>query len=162
MNRQEIEDHPILLRSAVQRAHAHACIDELPLDQDNPVEILIREQVKKRKLSLNAAMWAGPLRDIELTGWFQGRQYRAEIWHEHFKEAFLPDENDPDFDPLHVVEGYVKWAIDPWKDTRALVGSTTQLTAKGMRVYILKMEAEASQEYGVTFTERLEPMGRAS
>ncbi|MEN6533982.1 MAG: recombination protein NinB [Bryobacteraceae bacterium] len=163
LKRPKVETRQILLRAPQQAEHAKSLISNLPVDPEHPIEILIREQVKKRKLSTNAAMWAGPLRDIERDGWYQGSQYAAEVWHEHFKELFLPDENDPDFDPSHVVEGYRKWGYNPWKDTRALVGSTTQLTDSGMRLYLLKMEAEAATEHGVTFGARIEdiePIGR--
>ena len=40
-----------------------------------------------------------------------------------------------------------------------VVGSTTQLTDKGMRVYLEQVEAEAATEYGVQFTTREEWMG---
>ena len=123
----------------------------------SPAQDSGKPKAKKRKLSLNAAMWAGPLRDIERDAWFRGRQYRAEIWHEHFKEAFLPDESDFDFDPSHVLDGYRKWDVSPWNGSRVLVGSTTQLTDAGMRIYLLKIEAEAATEYGVTFTTPIEP-----
>ena len=158
--RQEIEDHPILLRSAVQRAHAHACIDDLPLDPENPIEILIREQVKKRKLSLNAAMWAGPLKDIETQARYpppDGDQYPALVWHNMLKEKFLPDPDADGFDPKWALEDYRKWIYDPFKDERIMVGSTTKLTNKGMRRYLLEIEAYMSQEFGVTFTTRTEP-----
>ncbi|GEM_PF-731466 len=131
----------------------------LPVDYEHPIEVLVREQPKKRKLTLNQAMWAGPLADIERDGWFRERQFSAEVWHEHFKELFLPDDTSPDFDPSHAVDGYRKWDVNPWKDTRVLVGSTTQLTDKGMRHYLLQIEAEAATEYGVTFTTP-EPTGR--
>jgi hypothetical protein len=153
LTRDKVETRPVLIASEVIRIRLHAWIDNLPIDPNQPIEVLIREQVKKRKLTLNAAMWAGPLADIERDGWVQGRQFRAEIWHEHFKELFLPDENAPDFDRSHVLDGYQKWDVNPWSGNRVLVGSTTQLTDKGMREYLLKMEAEAATEYGVTFTE---------
>jgi len=158
MKREKVNIPPVYLRSRVQVDHLLKLIPNLPLDSEKPVEVVIREQAKKRKLSLNAAMWAGPLRDIEENAWVGGRQYSAEVWHEHFKECYLPDENAPDFNPEHVVdpEAYRKWDIDPWKDMRVLVGSTTQLTDKGMRLYLLQMEAEAATEYGVTFTTREE------
>lgn len=161
LNRKKVELPPILLRTETQRHLAQQRLANLPLDPENPVEIVMREQVKKRKLSLNAAMWAGPLRDIERDGWFRGRQYSAEVWHCHFKEAYLPDENDPDFDPSHVVEGYHKWDTSPWTGDRVLVGSTTQLTDAGMHVYLLQMEAEGAL-YGVTFTTREENYGRTA
>lgn len=163
MTRDKVPTRQWLLRDEVIRIRLHTWIDNLPIDPEHPVEILVREEVKKRKLTLNALMWAGPLADIERDGWVQGRQFRAEVWHEHFKELFLPDEMAPDFDPTHVLDGYRKWDIDPWKGTRVLVGSTTQLTDKGMREYLLKMEAEAATEYGVTFTDQsLEPTGRSA
>lgn len=157
MKRQKVDLPPILLRSEVQLAYAIARLKNLPLDDEHPIEIITREQVKKRKPTLNALMWAGPLADIEREAWFQGRQYRAEVWHEHFKEAYLPDELAPDFDPSHVLDGYRKWDVNPWTGARVLVGSTTQLTDKGMRHYLLQLEAEAATEYGVTFTTRDEP-----
>lgn len=156
--RQKVKIDPVYLRTRAQVDYLFKILPNLPLDPINPVEVIIREQVKKRKLSMNAAMWAGPLKDIEEKGWYQGRQYCAEVWHEHFKEAFLPDENDPDFDPSHVVEpeSYRKWDFNPWNGNRVLVGSTTQLTDPGMRFYLLQMEAEAASEYGVSFNARHE------
>lgn len=160
MNRPKVDFQPIYVRSEAQIALAVARVKSLPIDPDHPVEVLIREQVKKRKITLNQAMWAGPLHDIEKQAWVNGRQFRAEIWHEHFKERFLPDPDWENFDPTHVIEGYRKWDLDPWKGNRILVGSTTQLTDRGMKVYLLQIEAEAATEYGVQFTDRQEPMGR--
>ena len=162
MKRNKVNIPPVLLRSPTQLQYLFKVLPNLPLDEEYPIEVVIREQVKKRKMSLNDAMWAGPLRDIERQAWHQGRQYSALVWHEHFKEAYLPDENDPDFDPSHVVdpETYHKWGINPWNGDRCLTGSTTQLTDKGMTIYMLQLEAEAAQEYQVMFTTRDEPYGR--
>ena len=141
------EPHPsrMLARKALEAA-------------DDGMEILIQWPKKQRKVSLNDAMWAGPLRDIERQAWFAGRQYSAEMWNIYFKEKYLPDENDPEFDPSHVVEGYQKWQYGP--SGRILKASTPNLTDKGMRAYLLAMEAEAAQEFQVTFTEASEPCGR--
>ena len=125
---------------------------------EDGMEVVIREPKKQRKLSINAAMWAGPLRDIEKQAWFLGRQYSAEMWNIYYKEKYLPDETEPDFDPSHVVEGYQKWQYGP--AGRVLKASTTNLTDKGMRAYLLAMESEAAQEFQVTFTEASEPSGR--
>jgi len=152
---------PILLKSKVQVEYAKTKLDSLPVDMDHPIEVVIREQIKKRKLSLNDAMWAGPLKDIEEQAWHDERQFAAKVWHEHFKELFLPDELSDGFDPSHVLEGYRKWRVDPWKGSRVLEGSTTQLTDAGMRIYLLQMEAYAATNYGVTFTDhRSEPPAR--
>lgn len=143
-----------LLRNERIVQNLMALLPQLPLDEEKPLEVIIREEKPHRRQTLNAAMWAGPLADIERDGWYGGRQYRAEVWHEHFKELFLPDPADPEFDTAEVVDGYQKWEVDPWSDRRVLVGTTTQLTDRGMRLYLQKMEAHAAQEYGVTFTER--------
>jgi len=130
---------------------------------EDGMEVLIQWPKKKRKVSLNDAMWAGPLKDIEKQARYphpNGALYDAKIWHEFFKEKFLPDETDPDFNPEHVLADYHKWRYNPFKDTRELAGSTTNLTDKGMRAYLLAMESEAAQEFQVTFTEASEPSGR--
>lgn len=142
------------LRNEKVLANAIAFLRNVPLNEDKPLEMVVREPRKKRKLTLNAAMWAGPLADIERMAWHEGRQFRAEVWHEHLKELFLPDTSDPEFDPSEAMEGYEKWAVNPWTGNRVLVGSTTQLTDKGMRIYLLKMESYAAETYGVVFTEK--------
>jgi hypothetical protein len=155
----------ILLRGPAQDAYLSRLIPNLPHDPDRPIEILIREQVKKRKLSLNDAYWAGPIADIARQAWHNGRQYSAEEWHEGFKALFLPDPDDPEFDPRHVAnpETWVKWSINPVTDSRVCIGSTTRLTDAGMRIYILQIEAFAAGKFGVEFrprTENIEPTGR--
>lgn len=162
MKRPKITPLSILLRGPNQVAYALKMIPNLPLDSEHPIEMLIREQVKKRKLTLNDAMWAGPLADIARQAWHNGRQYSAEEWAEGFKALFLPDPDAPDFDPSHMVnpETYRKWSTNPVTGTRMCVGSTTQLTDAGMHVYLRQIEAFAAQEFEVQFTERAEPLGR--
>jgi len=154
--RDKVKPTPYRMVSEQVRENAIAFIRQMPIDPIHPIEVVIREEVKKRKLTMNQAMWAGPLADIERYGWYKGCQFPADIWHEHFKTLFLPDENAPDFDPEEVLDGYGKWGVNPWTGERVLRGSTTQLTDKGMIRYLIQMEAEASQEHGVTFTERNE------
>ena len=155
--REKLKTQSIFLCASAQVEAVRVLVGNLPLDPETPLEVVFREQVKKRRLSLNAAYWAGPLHDIEERGWYRGHQFPAGIWHSQFKELFLPDENDPEFDPEEVLEGYHKWVLNPWKDTRELLGSTTMLTDKGMRKFILQVMAYASSEFGVIFTERAEP-----
>lgn len=165
MERQEIEPRTILLRSPEQVLLVQQLVENLPLDDETPIEVTIQEQKKPRKMTLNQAYWAGPLRDIEKTAWYRGHQFSAEVWHRQFKELFLPDENDVDFDPKDVCKGYHKWAENPFNPFpvghparnevtgRTLVGSTTQLTNKGMRKFIQEVEAEGAR-HGAVFTER--------
>lgn len=157
--RAKIETRSVFLRSQAQVDFLLILIAKLPLDDENPVEVVMREQLKKRQDRLNQAMWAGPLRDIEAQAEFQGRKFSAEVWHEHLKELFLPDENLPDFDPTHVLDDYRKWDIDPFNGQRRLHGSTTHLTDRGMRAYLLQVEAHMASEYGVTFTAPDEERG---
>lgn len=145
--REKFPTRKILLRSETQRATALAALANAPLDPDRPIEFLLREEVKSRKPDQNAAMWAGPLKDIEEQAYVHGRTYSRQVWHEYFKEKFLPEH----FDPELCKEGYRKW--DAMPDGRfILVGSTTQLTVKGFRDYLRQVEAYAATELGVVFT----------
>lgn len=137
-----------LLVGASQQAAAQTFLANLPLDADEPLEVVVRERVKPRKMSQNALMWVGPLADIAEQAWVHGKRFTAEAWHEHFKREFLPEE----FDPELCLDGYVKWQITPRGD-RALVGSTTMLTVKGMAQYLQQVEA-AGAELGVEFRAR--------
>jgi hypothetical protein len=153
--RERIKDRSVFLRGPENLEFLHTLLAKLPFDDENPVEVLMREQVKKRQDRLNQAMWAGTLRDIERQAHFphpNGPTYPAAVWHEHLKELFLPDENLPDFDPSLVLDGYHKWDFDPFNGQRRLHGSTTHLTDRGMRLYVLQVEAHMASEYAVTFT----------
>ena len=159
--RPPIDPITVLLRGTSQDAYLAKVIPNLPHDPERPLQVLIREEPRKRKLSLNDAMWAGPLRDIAKQAWHNGRQYSAEEWHEGFKALFLPDPDDPEFDPSHVVDpdAYRKWSINPVTGSRMCVGSTTQLTDAGMHVYLVRMEAFAAETFLVEFTTHEEPQG---
>ena len=115
------------------------------------LEVVFREHKDARSLDQNAAMWAGPLRDIAEQAWVNRQQFSAEAWHEHFKREFLPEDDDPEIDEL-VKDGYRKWTILPTGD-RVLTGSTTQLTRKGMARYLQQIEVFGAQ-MGVLFGER--------
>ena len=162
--RDKISIPPVLLRSQKQLQYLFKVLPNLPLDEEHPVEVIIREQVKKRKASLNDLMWAGPLHDIAVQGWYRNRQWTEDDWHEGFKAMFLPDPDRADFNPNHVTdpETYRKWDINPITGDRRCVGSTTQLTDEGMREYLLQMEAWAANELMVTFTTKEAPLGRTA
>jgi hypothetical protein len=122
-----------------------------------PLQVIVEPEKKKRSLSANARYWARPLKDIERDATYDGQHYRAELWHEHASELFLPDEAEFDFDPSHVTDPdtYRKWEYPPMLNRRRLIGSTTQLTPKGFSIYLEKVQAHFSaRPYCVTFTER--------
>lgn len=149
----------VLLRTEAERAVAIRSLENAPLDQDFPLEYLLREEVKVRKQSQNDLMWAGPLKDIAEQVWANNRQYSDEVWHELFNEWFLPDPDAPDFDPTHVkdAETYRKWDYRP-DGKRVLVGSSTRLSVKGFAVYleqIYAFGAERGVEYSAAPNERM-------
>jgi len=122
-------------------------IQNAPIDTERPLEVIIREEQKGRSLSANALMWAGPLNDIATQAWVHGRQYSALIWHEYFKEKFLPDFPDP----AQVKDGYKKYEETP-DGKRILIGSTQKLTKHGFNLYIESIYAYGA-DLGVRFSE---------
>ena len=147
MTRQAFAQRRILLRESEQVERAIALLRNVPLDHLKPLEFLVREEVKARKLSQNALMWVGPLKSIAEQVWVEGRQYSDEVWHSHFKAQFLPDEFDP---ALCKSEDYRKWDIGPAGD-RILVGSTTDLTVRGFSIYLEQIHAFGAN-MGVEFS----------
>jgi len=148
MSRQKFPTRQIMLRTVQQRGIVMALLPNLPLDEANPIEVIIREPVKARGMDQNALMWVGPLADIAAQAWVDGRQFSADVWHEHFKREYLPEE----FDPELTKEGYRKWDYTPAGE-RVLVGSTTQLTKRGFSQYLEQIEADGAG-MGVQFGAR--------
>jgi hypothetical protein len=137
----------IRLIGKLQADTAIIAIQNAPIDIEWPLEVIIREEQKSRSLSANALMWAGPLNDIATQAWVNGKQYSALIWHEYFKEKFLPDFPDP----KQVKEGYMKYEETP-DGRRVLTGSTNKLTKHGFSLYIEQIYAYGA-ELGVRFSE---------
>ena len=137
----------IRLVGKLQADTAISAIQNAPIDSDKPLEVIIREEQKGRSLSANALMWAGPLNDIASQAWVHGKQYSALIWHEYFKEKFLPDFPDP----TQVKEGYRKYEETP-DGRRVLIGSTQKLTKHGFSLYMEQIYAYGA-DLGVRFSE---------
>lgn len=142
MARQQYQQQTRLLAGEPQREAIIRLIQNLPADAERPLEIVVRERQKTRSLPANARLWAGPLKDISEQAWIEGRQHSIQVWAEYFKENLLPEDGTPEADPTngYVKDGYVKWVygID---GKRHLVGSTTQLTAKGFSEHVTMIEA---------------------
>ena len=137
----------IRLVGKLQADTAINAIQNAPIDIERPLEVIIREEQKGRSLSANALMWAGPLNDIASQAWVHGKQYSALIWHEYFKEKFLPD--FPDL--TQVNEGYRKYEETP-DGKRILIGSTQKLTKHGFSLYMEQIYAYGA-DLGVRFSE---------
>lgn len=112
----------------------------------HPMAIRCYEHKERRTLEQQSLMWIR-LGEIADQAWVGGRQFSAEVWHEHFKREFLPDEDGP---TKHCRKGYSKWAVMPNGD-RTLIGSTTQLTTAGMGEYMEQLQAYGAGELGVRF-----------
>lgn len=154
--RQKFITRTIRLVGEMQLNTALALLPNLPLDSAKPLELVIREEVRARKQDQNSAMWSGPLADIAQQAYVQGRTYSAEIWHEHFKTEYLPEE----FDAELTKDGYVKWDFTPAGE-RILVGSTKQLTIKGFAQYLQQVEAYGAS-LGVQFHANPNDLRRAA
>ena len=131
MKRARFPTRKILVVSPAQLSTAAAVLKTVPVDAANPIEIRIGEQVKGRNKDQNALMWAGPLRDIANQAYVNGQTYSIDVWHEHFKREFLPEEADIEL----TREGYQKWRYLP-SGERILKASTGDLTTKGFSVYL--------------------------
>lgn len=141
----------ILLLGEQQRQTALTAIAALPVGAG--LEVVIRDEVKVRKLSQNDAYRAGILRDIADQAWIGDRQWDEETLHEYFKRKYLPELDDPDLEKLvRDPETYRKW-VDLPNDERSCIGSTTELTIAGMARYMMQVEAFGS-ELGVQFRAR--------
>jgi hypothetical protein len=142
--REKYPTRPFVVSNLAVLDRAMACLKGLPIDAINPLEVVIREQVKARKLDQNALMWVGPLKDISEQAYVSGRRYSAEVWHEHFKKQHLPEDSEFDFEGAGIVKpGYKKWDAAP-DGSVVLIGSTTQLTVKGFAIYMTKLEADGA------------------
>jgi len=146
MKRPQFITRTILLVGNMQAETAKQVISNAPIDPVKPLEIVIREQQKKRKQDQNALMWSGVLKDIAEQAWVNGRTYSAEVWHEWAKKEFLPEEYVEGL----TKDGYKKYGFSP-NGERVLVGSTTQLTVKGFSEYLEKLIAYGAS-LGVMFS----------
>lgn len=120
-------------------------MENLPLDLEKPLEVIIREEVKQRGLSQNAYYWMR-LGEIAEQGWFQGRLYSADVWHEYCKKYVMPEE-------IVTKDGEIrsKWVDSP--DGSRVVISTTQL-AKGCFAEYVGMVEAFGATLGVRYKEK--------
>lgn len=139
MSRDKYPTRSIRLVGEQQREMAARILAGAPLDGERPLEFVLREEPKARKLDQNALMWVGPLKDIAEQAYIGGRTYTDVVWHEHFKTEYLPEE----FDERYTKAGYRKWDNKP-NGERVLVGSTTQLTVLGFAIYLEKVMADGA------------------
>ena len=122
-----------LLRGPDQVRALVALIPNLPIDPDKPLEVLIREEAKERKLSKNALYWA-LLSEISDQAWLHGKQYSKDVWHEFAKKEIMPN-------MIKTKDGEerTKWCDSPTGSPVAI--STTMLEDECFGNYITALEA---------------------
>lgn len=135
----------ILLRSKQQAETAIQLISNLPLDQDQPLEILIREQVKQRGIDQNG-LYFRRVRDIAEQGWFEGRQYSTDVWHQYLAKYEMPEE-------IVTKDGEVRSKWESLPDGTQAVISTTRLSKGCFAEYAAIVEAFGAS-LGVRFSAR--------
>ncbi len=150
--RQQFQQRTFRLIGHQQRDGLLALVRNLPIDPAKPIEVVIREEKRKRSLDQNALYWSGPLHDIADQAWIDGQQFGDKTWNEHLKREFLPDDLSANFDDRDVKDGYRKWTTTPG-GVCVLVGSTTDLTVKGMAEYLEQVYAYGAR-LGVQFGAR--------
>ena len=122
-----------LLRGPDQVRALVALIPNLPVDPDRPLEIIVREEAKERKLSKNALYWA-ILTEISEQAWLHGKQYSKDVWHEYAKKEIMPN-------MIKTKDGEerTKWCDSPTGSPVAI--STTMLEDECFGNYITALEA---------------------
>lgn len=137
----------IFIKDENVKSAVKSLINNLPVGS---LDIVIRQHREVRTPSQNSLMWASAINDIKAQAWFSGKQFSAGVWHEYFKEQYMPENNNPE---LHLLikdpSNYVKWVDTPTGERRC-IASTTKLTKKGFSDYIEQIYAFGA-ELGVMF-----------
>ena len=116
-----------------QRHGAIALLNNLPVNADEPLEVVFREPPKARGLDANGYYWMR-LGEIADQAWLSGRQYDKDCWHRYSGIHLMPEE-------ITTKNGDVfsKWVEMP--DGAMKVISTTQLERKCFANYTEIVEA---------------------
>lgn len=109
--------------------------------------VTIAPYKKKRSNGQNSLQWVALLGDFSMQAIIDGRQFAANVWHEHLKEQFLPESYEEGI----TLKGYMKWQEMPSGNLK-MVGSTTKLTTKGFSEYMDRCYAYGGGELGIRFT----------
>lgn len=143
LKRQKIPKFSTLIVSKRQKEILATKIMNLPVDEENPIQVDIGEKVKKRGLDQNAYYWKR-MSEISEQAFSNGRQYQADIWHEYCKRHVMPDQ-------VETKNGDIssKWIEMP--DGLVVVISTAELSKKQFAQYTEMCEAFGAS-LGVMFS----------
>ena len=98
-----------------------------------PLAVTAGTEKTKRSTQANAYYWGVTLKQIAEQVWIGGRQFKADVWHEEFKERFAPRVDKP-FGGSYPM-------------------STTDMTIEQFHVFNREVEVFAAQELGVQFVD---------
>ena len=125
--------NPIVLRRAVEAVGRLTV-----LEPGQRWLVVIQKEKTKRSIEQNRSMWAC-LGEIASQVRIDGQVHKPETWHEFYKARFLPCET--------------AWICG---QLVSVPESTTGLSVRDFAQYMTQIEAHATQELGVRFTETRE------
>lgn len=105
------------------------------LRKGKPIRLIVTQDEKKRTSAMNRRYWGPVLKQIAEQAWVDGRQHKAEVWHEHFARTF----------------GFLDEVVLPYGEIVTKRKSTTDMTVTEFSEYMANVEAFAAQELGVEF-----------
>jgi hypothetical protein len=83
------EKRKYVLRTPVQLSATINYIQNLPLNEEKPLEVVIQQHTKQRSLDQNSLYWKR-VTEIAEQAWIEGRQYSKEAWHQYFVSEIMP------------------------------------------------------------------------
>lgn len=143
--RQKFQTRQFLLRSESQVNGLICVLKNIPLDAANPLEAIIREQVKQRGPDQNSLYWKR-VGDIAEQGWLEGRQYSKDVWHQYLAKYEMPEE-------ITTKDGEIRSKWESLPDGTRTVISTTRLSKGCFAEYTAIVEAFGAS-LGVRFQEK--------
>lgn len=145
MKRNPIAKITLIVRTELQRDTLVQKSKNIPIDPDNPIQVVFSEMTKARGVDQNAYYWMR-LVEIANQAWFSGRQYHSDVLHEYCKRNVMPDMVE-----IKSGEKVSKFVDSP--DGHAVIISTTQLSKKQFAEYTEMVEAFGAS-LGVLFSAR--------
>ena len=133
VKRNPIAKITVLIKSELQKELLTSKIANLPVDEDNPIQIVISEQTKARGIDQNSYYWLR-LSEVSAQAWSAGRQYQSDIWHEYCKRNIMPD-------MVEIKSGDMVSKYMDSPDGNEVIISTTQLSKKQFAEYTEAVEA---------------------
>ena len=144
--RNTIETQVFELRNNNDQTELLTYLTTVPLDNHNPVEVIIRERIASRseqQKRLYHSMIDQMVDAIRPTG----RRFDKHTWHYYMKQAYLPELSDE----RYTKKGYKKWSFLPTGE-QVLTGSTDDLTVGGFSQFldhVLQFCAENQMEINI-------------